>query len=392
MVAEILANCSVPWSPGVRVLIHDAQPCTLRSSHTLQWSSARKVFSRMLNFISPPCSIAPRTMDDVNRVLIIRRDNIGDLVCTTPLIAALRQHYPRASIDVLANSYNAPVLDGNPDIDNVFAYRKLKHLEAGSHAITALASRVAMLWSLRRKKFDLAVVAAGAQDARGERLAKLLGPARIVQPPAAAHGRHEVEYTFTAARMLGIEGPIPPLRVVPGAASIHAALGAIRHAGLEGVHPLIGVHISARRPSQRWPAECFAELIVALGNRYGAATMLLWSPGPENHPQHPGDDDKAATVISRIGSNCVLLPYPTLGLSDLIGALSICDAVVCSDGGAMHLAAGLGRPIACFFGDSPVERWRPWGVQHIVLQAGSRKVEDIPVEEAVSSVAALVRG
>ena len=33
--------------------------------------------------------------------LVVRRDNIGDLVCTTPLIAALRAHYPDAWIAAL---------------------------------------------------------------------------------------------------------------------------------------------------------------------------------------------------------------------------------------------------------------------------------------------------
>ena len=51
------------------------------------------------------------------RILIVRRDNIGDLVCTTPLIAALRERLPRAWIAALVNSYNAEVLARNPALD-----------------------------------------------------------------------------------------------------------------------------------------------------------------------------------------------------------------------------------------------------------------------------------
>ncbi len=61
------------------------------------------------------------------KILIIRRDNIGDLVCTTPAIAALRKHYPDAEIGALVNSYNSEVLRGNPDVNRVFVYHKLKH-------------------------------------------------------------------------------------------------------------------------------------------------------------------------------------------------------------------------------------------------------------------------
>ena len=38
------------------------------------------------------------------KILIVRRDNIGDLICTTPLISALRRRYPRAHLAALANT------------------------------------------------------------------------------------------------------------------------------------------------------------------------------------------------------------------------------------------------------------------------------------------------
>ena len=64
---------------------------------------------------------------DIHRILVIRRDNIGDLLCATPLIHALRARFPHAALDVLANAYNAPILDGHPDIDRVVRYAKAKH-------------------------------------------------------------------------------------------------------------------------------------------------------------------------------------------------------------------------------------------------------------------------
>ena len=62
----------------------------------------------------------------MNRVLFIRRDNIGDLICTTPAIHALRKNFPAAKIGVLVNSYNADAVAGNPDVDEVYIYEKAK--------------------------------------------------------------------------------------------------------------------------------------------------------------------------------------------------------------------------------------------------------------------------
>jgi len=66
------------------------------------------------------------------KILVIRRDNIGDLILTTPLIHALRQRFPEAWIGALVNTYNARVLEGNPDLDRVFVYKKTKHRGSAS--------------------------------------------------------------------------------------------------------------------------------------------------------------------------------------------------------------------------------------------------------------------
>jgi heptosyltransferase-3 len=149
------------------------------------------------------------------------------------------------------------------------------------------------------------------------------------------------------------------------------------------------VHISARRPAQRWPAERFCELIARLRDAHGARCMLLWAPGPSDHPQHPGDDEKSARIRALLGSDARTVFYPTTTLPVLVGALAACDCAVLPDGGAMHLAAALGKPVVALFGDSPVERWRPWGVPHRVLRPESRDVRDITVEEIERAYASL---
>ena len=79
------------------------------------------------------------------------------------------------------------------------------------------------------------------------------------------------------------------------------------------------------------------------------------------------------------------MPVPTHRLDELIAALALCDRVVCADGGAMHIAAALGKPIVCLFGDSDAARWRPWGVPYELLQPPSRNVADIVVENVMQA-------
>ena len=224
---------------------------------------------------------------------MVRRDNIGDLVCTTPLLAALRRAHPGAWIGALVNSYNAPVLDHNPDLDEVLVYTKLKHLEPGQSALGALAQRIGDLWRLRRRGLDCVVLANPGEAPRTLALVRALAPKRIVslseEKLRQVGGAHQVERVFALAAELGIEGPIPPLTVVPDAALVEKARGSLQK-------PFnVALQISARRVAQQWPAERFIELAQRL-DRLGMGTMLLWAPGPSSHPSHPGDDEKAAAI------------------------------------------------------------------------------------------------
>jgi heptosyltransferase-3 len=331
------------------------------------------------------------------RVLVIRRDNIGDLVCTTPLFSALRHRYPQAWIGALVNSYNAPVLEHNPDLDEVIAYTKLKHLGQRESIFAALGTRLASFWRLRQSGLDYAVLATTDFAPRIARLAHWLAPKQVVGfsdgsasarraldlsvPIAQIRTLHEVERVYSLAPLFGIHEAIPPLKVIPDSGELAKARAAFGAARLK-----VAVHISARRPAQRWPVERFAALIKRLGTEHGVTVMLLWSPGPANHPQHPGDDEKA----TEIGTKAKVIAYPTARLQQLISALAACDAVICSDGGASHIAAALGKPMVCFFGDSPVERWRPWGVRARVLQPATRRVSDIAVDDAAQAFAATI--
>ena len=85
-----------------------------------------------------------------------------------------------------------------------------------------------------------------------------------------------------------------------------------------------------------------------------------------------------------------MLPVATPDLRTLIAALSLARLVVCPDGGAMHVAAALGKPVVALFGDSPVDRWRPWGVPHRILRPDTHDLADLPLEPVLEAFAELV--
>jgi heptosyltransferase III len=311
------------------------------------------------------------------RILILRRDNIGDLVCTTPLIAALRAQLPAAWLGAVVTTYNADVLAGNRALDEVFVYEKLKHRSGG--LLSHLRTRLGQVARLREQKFDCVLVPAASPQAL--KLARSLKPGKVLASPVSAPaGQHEVERAFELGRTLGLKGKPGPMQAFPDAGK----QSEFRRRLVSG--PFVALHISARRPAQRWPLERYAALAAELAKE--ARVILLWAPGAADNPRHPGDDAAAAEVLRRAGAAGVL-PVATEDLKTLIAVLSLDDRVVCPDGGAMHLAAALGKPVVALFGDSPVDRWRPWAVPHRVVRPDSGNLADLPLDSVLEAVHAL---
>ncbi len=85
------------------------------------------------------------------------------------------------------------------------------------------------------------------------------------------------------------------------------------------------------------------------------------------------------------------MQYPTDGLPDLCTAIRVSDLQISSDGGPVHLAAGLSKPVLCFFGEENPLKWHPWGVKYALIRKPTRRVADISVAEALAEFDALLK-
>lgn len=336
------------------------------------------------------------------RILIVRRDNIGDLICTLPLISAIRQLNPAARIDILVNSYCAPVVLGNPDLDHVYIYTKAKHKDSGESTLGVYWRRLLLTLKLRLAQYDWLVLANVSCQPRPLRWAKQVGAKHIVGfteasckgaeiitdpiPLVRGQGKHEVEYLMALLQPFGNVEQLSAARIAPDAELQQRSLVSLASARCLD-KPLIGINISARLPSQQWPAEKFIELINRLKAQYHC--VLFWAPGSASNAGHPGDDEKAASVAASFTSDEVT-SLPTQQLSELIAGISCVDLLVTADGGALHIGAACGKPEVVMFGDSDSTQWYPWRVPFKLLHPASRDVRSIEAAEVAAAVYQLI--
>lgn len=343
----------------------------------------------------------------LRKILVIRRDNIGDLVCTTPALAALRAHYPNSEIAVLVNSYNNEVLHRNPNIDKIFVYTKIKHASGASEKFKAIVARLALIFQIRIWCPDVAILAKSGFDRYGLRMAKVAGSKNILGylpkgvlkgrglassliPCSGVEKKHEVEAIAKLLEPLGIYEACGSLKVYPEIDSVEIIKKTLLKEPIK-----VGLHVSAREAQRRWGEGNFQSLIkILLERRSDVQVLLMWSPGKQSDPRHPGDDELAAQIINST-QGLAVAPLPTNSISDLVNAISVCDIFVGADGGAMHIAAGLDKKVLALFecSKSKLVHWSPWRVKSKVLHSGDPthyEVSYIAVSTVLESLESLM--
>jgi lipopolysaccharide heptosyltransferase II len=78
-------------------------------------------------------------------VLVIKFLGIGDVLFTTPMLRGLKQLYPHLHVTYLTSSFCAPIINSNPNVDEIIAH------EPPSKSIWQLFSLIRLL---RQKRFD----------------------------------------------------------------------------------------------------------------------------------------------------------------------------------------------------------------------------------------------
>ena len=293
-------------------------------------------------------------LSNIDKILVIRVDGIGDLLNSTPAISLLRENYPSAEITVLTRPLNAPVLIGNPDVDRILVFDR-----DGKHR--GLLTQFQFYSELRREQFQLVVA---MQTAMWSHLIAVLSgaPYRLGRYQKrfkstlthAWRGKypkgetHEVDRNLELIRLIcNGEGKRKLIfHLLPD--EIAAEKARITSWGIGGESSLIGIHPGGSSFDKRWPEKQYAELADRLAHHYNATILLLRGPGEEALTDNIQKAMQSAAII-----------HAPETIRELAALLSCCDLVICNDSGPMHLAAALDVPTIAIFGPTDHVAWHP---------------------------------
>ena len=311
-------------------------------------------------------------LEEVQRILVIKLRNHGDVLLASPVPSLLKQAAPHVEIDALVYQDTAEMLSGHPALSRLFCIdRKWKKLPLRQH----LAAEIALYKEMRARGYDLLINL--TEHRRGAWLARLLKVRWAVAPRTAAKDRftrksythlvaypatgirHVVETEIDALRRIGIY-PQPQdcrLTLTPGAEAesvVAAHLERLNLANRRFVH----VH-----PCSRWGFKCLpittmARIIDAM-QEAGWPVLITAAPDP--------DELRMVDAIRGALQQPAACLAGELSLKQLAALTSRATLFLGVDSAPMHIAAAVGTPVVALFGPSADYSWGPWGVPHRVV-------------------------
>ncbi len=283
----------------------------------------------------------------VSRLLLIRPGGIGDAVLLVPVIGRLREVFPAARIEVLAERRNGGVFALCPGIDRVLCYDRPRELG------TALRGRYDVVIDSEQWHRLSAIVArmirSQVKIGYGTNERKRL----FTHPVDYSHDNYELNSFFALLKPLEIERPATvscPFLTIPEAdqKSADSMLGVFLD------KPFIVLFPGASIPERCWGVDKFHQLALRLIDEEFSVVVV---GGPE---------DAAAGGAIVAGTRALNLAGKT-SLLETAGVLSRAQLLVSGDSGVLHIGVGLGTPTVSLFGPGIANKWAPCGEQHVVI-------------------------
>jgi lipopolysaccharide heptosyltransferase II len=307
---------------------------------------------------------------EIVNILLIRLRLIGDVVFTTPVIRALRRAFPHARLSYLVERPAAPVVAGNPYLDDVIVVGRPRGL-----ARLIEDARVSL--ALRRRRFDVAIDLHGGP--RSATLTLATGaPQRIgyeikgrswmythtVARPRELRARHSVVNQWDLLEAIdGWPGETPDASVDPVEMPLDARVAAhvsdrLRRAGVMPAHELIVVHVSAGNPFRRWPESAFVQVCIQLAASSADRRIVLSSGPSDRHSASRIGAAARAGLPPEVRARIV--EAGEFDLAELRALLAHARLFIGGDTGPLHIAATTSSPIVGLYGPTLPARSAPW--------------------------------
>ncbi len=277
------------------------------------------------------------------KILIIRLSSIGDIVLSTPLLRAVRNKFPEASIHFAVKKEFVQLLRYNPHVDELI--------------VVDSANMSTSLQQIRKENYDWVIDI--HQSSRSYQLRSAAKNALITSYPKNRLKRSllirlkwnlyktiEPVYQryFKAVEKFNITDDGKGTEVFVSDAEEKKINDILLPTHVNN-RPLVAICPGAKFANKRWTKEGFIEISQKLQQTHGACIAILGGPGEEGLCEE---------IKASIGADAINLAGK-LSLLESAVVLKRSKLVLVNDSGMLHLAQSQKTPVVAIFGPTVKE-------------------------------------
>lgn len=340
------------------------------------------LFSSMLKKIFGVEESKNYKLPDLKKILVIKQHNqLGDLLACVSIFRAIKNNYPNCKITLLVSPENKDAVLKNKLLDKVIVFDKKELF---------FPSKFKNLYNLLKEEYDIVLVPTTVSISFTSNLLAGIANAKIKIGPSKLDGvlsNHSYFFTHripinwgthpdsnVAEHVLNI---LKPFRIDTKDFSTEISYDnndlAYAKTFVDAIlkqdtSKLIGLHVGAGKPPNRWSCKKFCELIELLDKNYKVKFYLTGT-------------NADLEIIEYIDAHTkIKLPrFINKTIPEVAALISISDLFITNDTGVMHVAGATSTPQISIFGPTNPFNWAPIGQNKLFV----RKSEFIDENEVI---------
>jgi len=288
------------------------------------------------------------------KILVVRLDQMGDIIQTLPFIESLKSSFPDAEIHALTTSVGEELLS-HQNLASTFVWDS-PWFDAGRK--TSIRKSKVYEW-IRSHQFDCAFELRG--DIRLIWLLRRSGVKSLVGYGVTGGGflldveapwkrtDHAINKNLTLLEAIGgkIAQTVPVLR---------AFQELKEHERGKNPRLRLAVHPDAGTPAKRWPITRFKDLMKTLAQQRPVEFILIGQNAAMGEELEKNFTGPTKNMMGRTT------------IKELIGVLAQCDGLITNDSGPAHVMAALEKPVFILWsGTADPSLWAPRGKNIFIL-------------------------
>ncbi|MGE5399878.1 MAG: glycosyltransferase family 9 protein [Ignavibacteriales bacterium] len=320
------------------------------------------------------------------RILVIRQHNqLGDLLATVSLLRALKEKFPKSSLTLIASKANFAAVTKNRFIDRLFVFDKKK-----IYTPTGFMK----FWKLLREPYDVVIVPVTVSVSFTSNFMARISNSKVRIGVKSLNGNankydfffdrrvaldwskypdnNVSEFGLDIVRPFGITTDDFSSEITSDESDYLSAEAFISTLNITDNELLIGLHVGAGKPPNRWSLAKYAQLIKRLNANYSAKFYLTGSSADKDELKFLTDtlDIRPGLFLNRT-------------IPEVAALISKSDLFITNDTGIMHVAGATRTAQISIFGPTNPYNWAPIGSNKDFLWK-SDLIDDITVDDVYS--------